>query len=156
MNLILDPDRFAQLGRLGILSPTGKCRAFDATADGTVLGEGVGVVVLKPLSEALRRGDRIYGVIKGSGLSTGNGTVGFTAPNFKILEHFNDFADAEIKKVIKGAPQVDPGDGCFHLSDAPGLGVELDVDAAAEFPQQQARFDLWAEGWETRKPKGAK
>ncbi|MFF7734781.1 MULTISPECIES: enolase C-terminal domain-like protein [unclassified Streptomyces] len=81
--------------------------------------------------------------------------VGFTSPNFKILEHFNDFADAEIKKVVKGAPQVNPEDGCFHLSDAPGLGVELDVDAAAEFPQQQARFDLWAEGWEQRKPKGA-
>jgi galactonate dehydratase len=81
--------------------------------------------------------------------------VGFTSPNFKILEHFNDFADAEIKKVVKGAPQVDPEDGCFHLSDAPGLGVELDVDAAAEFPQQQARFDLWAEGWEKRAPKAA-
>ncbi len=47
-------------------------------------------------------------------------------------------------------------DGYFHLSDAPGLGVELDVDAAAEFPQQQARFDLWAEGWEQRKPKGTR
>nr|WP_239108858.1 mandelate racemase/muconate lactonizing enzyme family protein [Streptomyces coelicoflavus] len=81
--------------------------------------------------------------------------VGFTSPNFKILEHFNDFADAEIKKVVKGAPRVDPEDGCFHLSDAPGLGVELDTDAAAEFPQQQARFDLWAEGWEKRSPKEA-
>jgi galactonate dehydratase len=79
--------------------------------------------------------------------------VGFTTPNFKVLEHFNDFADAEIKKVVKGAPEV--VDGYFHLSDAPGLGVELDVDAAAEFPQQQARFDLWAEGWEQRKPKAA-
>lgn len=81
--------------------------------------------------------------------------VGFTAPNFKILEHFNDFADAEIKKVVKGAPQVNPEDGCFHISDAPGLGVELDVDAAAEFPQQRAHFDLWAEGWEKRNPKDA-
>ncbi|MBV7668545.1 mandelate racemase/muconate lactonizing enzyme family protein [Streptomyces halstedii] len=74
-------------------------------------------------------------------------------PNFKILEHFNDFADADIKKVVKGAPRVDPDTGCFELSHAPGLGVELDVDAAAEFPQQQARFDLWAEGWEKRQPK---
>src|SRR5690606_1999965 len=80
--------------------------------------------------------------------------VGFTTPNFKILEHFNDFADAEIKKVVRAAPQVDPEDGCFHLSHEPGLGVELDVDAAAEFPQQQARFDLWAEGWEQRRPNG--
>ncbi|MFD6415696.1 mandelate racemase/muconate lactonizing enzyme family protein [Streptomyces sp. NPDC060194] len=78
--------------------------------------------------------------------------VGFCTPNFKILEHFNDFADAGIKKVVKGAPEV--VDGYFALSDAPGLGVELDTDAAAEFPQQRARFDLWAEGWEKRAPAG--
>ena len=94
--------------------------------------------------------------VGGSVLTAASLQVGFTSPNFKILEHFNDFADAEIKKVVKGAPQVDPEDGCFHLSDAPGLGVELDVDAAAEFPQQQARFDLWAEGWEKRAPKAGR
>ncbi|NGO68476.1 enolase C-terminal domain-like protein [Streptomyces boncukensis] len=71
-------------------------------------------------------------------------------PNFKILEHFNDFADAGIRKVVKGAPQV--VDGYFELPQAPGLGVELDTEAAAEFPQQRARFDLWAEGWEKRNP----
>ncbi len=81
VNLILDPDRFASLGRLGILSERGRCEPFGADADGTVLGEGVGVVVLRTLEEALSRGDRIYGVIKGTGLSTGSGTVGFTAPN---------------------------------------------------------------------------
>ncbi|CAM5738226.1 hypothetical protein SALBM311S_10447 [Streptomyces alboniger] len=41
--------------------------------------------------------------------------VGFTSPNFKILEHFNDFADAEIKEVVKGAPQVNPEDGPLPL-----------------------------------------
>ena len=81
VNLILDPDRFASLGRLGILSVNGTCEPFGAQADGTVLGEGAGVVVLRPLQDAIERGDRIYGVIKGTGLSTGNGTVGFTAPN---------------------------------------------------------------------------
>ncbi|WP_396623724.1 SDR family NAD(P)-dependent oxidoreductase, partial [Luteitalea sp.] len=81
VNLILDPDRFAQLGRLGILSGTGRCLAFGKDADGTVLGEGIGVVVLRRLDDALERGDRIYGVIKGTGVSTGSGTVGFTAPN---------------------------------------------------------------------------
>ncbi|GHG28604.1 mandelate racemase/muconate lactonizing enzyme family protein [Streptomyces filamentosus] len=74
-------------------------------------------------------------------------------PNFRILEHFNDFADAEIKEVVRGAPEVDPETGCFTVSHAPGLGVELDVDAAAEFPRQRARFDLWAEGWEKRRPR---
>jgi FkbH-like protein len=81
VNLILDPDRLGSLGRLGILSSRGVCEPFGADADGTVFGEGAGVVVLRPLQDALRRGDRIYGVIKGSGLSTGSGTVGFTAPN---------------------------------------------------------------------------
>jgi FkbH-like protein len=81
VNLILDPERFVQLGKLGILSPSGLCRPFGDEADGTVLGEGCGVVVLRPLAEALAAGDTIHGVILGSALSTGHGTVGFTAPN---------------------------------------------------------------------------
>jgi galactonate dehydratase len=92
--------------------------------------------------------------VGGSVLTAASLHVAGCTPNFKILEHFNDFADAEIKKVVRGAPQVDPETGCFELPTAPGLGVELDTDAAAEFPQQQARFDLWAEGWEKRAPKG--
>ncbi|MET9874276.1 mandelate racemase/muconate lactonizing enzyme family protein [Actinacidiphila glaucinigra] len=93
--------------------------------------------------------------VGGSVLTAASLQLAGCTPNFKILEHFNDFADSEIKKVVKGAPVVGE-DGYFTLSDAPGLGVELDVDAAAEFPQQQARFDLWAEGWERRQPKGSK
>lgn len=76
--------------------------------------------------------------------------VGFSTPNFKILEHFNDFADSRIKDVVKGAPQV--VDGYFERGDAPGLGVGFDADAAVEFPQRRAHFDLWAEGWEKREP----
>jgi galactonate dehydratase len=91
--------------------------------------------------------------VGGSVLTAASLQVAACTPNFKILEHFNDFADAEIKKVVKGAPQV--VDGYFEVSHEPGLGVELDTDAAAEFPQQQARFDLWAEGWEKRAPKAA-
>ncbi|RMI45165.1 mandelate racemase/muconate lactonizing enzyme family protein [Streptomyces triticirhizae] len=86
--------------------------------------------------------------VGGSVLTAASLQLAGCTPNFKILEHFNDFADAEIKKVVKGAPQV--VDGYFTLSEEPGLGVSLDTDAAAEFPQQQARFDLWAEGWEKR------
>lgn len=81
VNLILDPIRFAQLGKLGILSPDGKCRPFGHEANGTVMGEGVGVAVLKTKDAALADGDRIYAILKGSGISTGAGSVGFTAPN---------------------------------------------------------------------------
>lgn len=90
--------------------------------------------------------------VGGSVLTAASLQLAGCTPNFKILEHFNDFADAEIKKVVKGAPEV--VDGYFQLPDAPGLGVELDTDAAAEFPQQAARFDLWAEGWEKRDTNG--
>lgn len=65
----------------GILSPDGECRAWDATANGSVMGNGVGVVALKRLDDALDDGDRIYAIIRGS--STNNDglvRVGYTAP----------------------------------------------------------------------------
>jgi phthiocerol/phenolphthiocerol synthesis type-I polyketide synthase E len=66
----------------GILSPDGHCRAFDASARGTVGGNGVGLVVLKRLAEAVEDGDHIYAVIKGSAINNdGALKVGFTAPS---------------------------------------------------------------------------
>ncbi|MBV6623052.1 MAG: SDR family oxidoreductase [Rivularia sp. (in: Bacteria)] len=66
----------------GILSPDGHCRAFDAQARGTIIGNGVGVVVLKRLAEAIADGDHIYAVIKGSAINNdGSGKVGYTAPS---------------------------------------------------------------------------
>src|SRR6185436_8965337 len=68
--------------RDGILSPDGHCRAFDAAAAGAVMGEGVGLVVLKLLDEALADGDSILAVIRGSGVNNdGAHKVGFTAPS---------------------------------------------------------------------------
>ncbi|HWN41216.1 MAG TPA: SDR family oxidoreductase [Thermoanaerobaculia bacterium] len=65
----------------GILSPDGHCRAFDAEARGTVPGSGVGVVVLKRLSDAVRDGDEIRAVIRGWALNNdGGGKAGYTAP----------------------------------------------------------------------------
>src|SRR5438046_3102795 len=66
----------------GILSPDGHCRAFDAKAEGTVPGNGVGIVVLKRLSEAVADGDNILAVIKGSAINNdGSQKVGYTAPS---------------------------------------------------------------------------
>ncbi len=66
----------------GILSPDGHCRAFDAKARGTVIGNGVGVILLKRLSEAIADCDHIYAVIKGIATNNdGSGKVGYTAPS---------------------------------------------------------------------------
>ncbi|HHP7244801.1 MAG TPA: type I polyketide synthase, partial [Elainellaceae cyanobacterium] len=66
----------------GIFSPDGHCRAFDAKAQGTVPGSGVGVVLLKRLSDALADGDHIHAVIKGSAINNdGAAKVGYSAPS---------------------------------------------------------------------------
>jgi galactonate dehydratase len=64
-------------------------------------------------------------------------------PNFKIQEHFNDFADAWVKQAVDRAPEVVAG--CFALPEAPGLGVTPDEDFVAAHPRQDARFDLYAD-----------
>ncbi|MEH7734745.1 type I polyketide synthase [Bacillus pumilus] len=67
-----------------IMSPDGHCRAFDEQAEGTVGGEGCGVVVLKSLKQALKDKDHIYGVIKGSAYNNDGGRkVGYTAPSIE-------------------------------------------------------------------------
>jgi galactonate dehydratase len=71
-------------------------------------------------------------------------------PNFKIQEHFNDFADAWVLDVAPGLPAVDPTDGCFALPTEPGLGVTLDRDAVAEHPHEHVHFNLFEPGWERR------
>ncbi|HEY1086647.1 MAG TPA: type I polyketide synthase, partial [Archangium sp.] len=65
--LNLNPDNLVGFSRIGAISPSGVCRPFDAKADGFVMGEGVGLVILKRLDDALKDGDRVYAVLKGSG-----------------------------------------------------------------------------------------
>ncbi|MDQ5908478.1 MAG: polyketide synthase PksN [Pseudomonadota bacterium] len=75
------PGFHALTGKLGMLSPTGQCRAFDQGANGFVPGEGVGVVVLRPLEAALRDGDTIHGVIVASGSNQDGRSYGIAAPS---------------------------------------------------------------------------
>ena len=67
--------------RASMLSPTGRCKSFDASGDGYVRSEGGGIVVLKPLADAERDGDSIYGVIAGSGVNSDGHTLGLSMPN---------------------------------------------------------------------------
>ena len=71
-------------------------------------------------------------------------------PNYRVLEHFNDFADPWLNELVEGAPAIDPVDGCFPLPTAPGLGVRLDRDACAEHPRTHAHLALFRNGWESR------
>jgi len=75
------PDFHISAGNANMLSPQGQCKAFDDAADGFVPGEGVGAVVLKPLSAAMQDGDHIYALIKGSGMNQDGKTMGITSPS---------------------------------------------------------------------------
>ncbi len=71
---------FLMFSSVHALSRRGQCRTFDEDADGIVLGEGVGAVILKRLSDARRDGDRVYAVVKGVGASSDGRSMGLTAP----------------------------------------------------------------------------
>ncbi|MEU3838576.1 SDR family NAD(P)-dependent oxidoreductase [Streptomyces sp. NPDC028635] len=79
--LMVTEQLHVRASKVGMLSPRGKCLPFDASADGTVLGEGVGAVVLKRLDQALADGDHIHGVIKATGVNGDGRTNGITAPS---------------------------------------------------------------------------
>ena len=79
VNVMLSPSNSVGVARF--LSPDGRCKAFDARADGYVRGEGAGIVILKPLSRARADGDRIYAVIRGSATNQDGFSSGLTVPN---------------------------------------------------------------------------
>jgi acyl transferase domain-containing protein/trans-aconitate methyltransferase len=81
VNLILAPHWSINFSRARMLSPDGRCKAFDAAADGYGRGEGCGLVLLKRLSDARRDGDRVLAVIAGSAVNQDGRSAGLTAPN---------------------------------------------------------------------------
>ena len=71
-------------------------------------------------------------------------------PNYKVLEHFNDFADSWVHELVDHSPRIDPADGCFVAPDRPGLGLKLNHDACAKHPRTGGRIKLFEKGWERR------
>lgn len=86
VNLILSPAHSIAFTKAGVLAPDGRCKPFDAAANGYVRGEGGGLVVLKPLTCALADGDPIYAVIHGSAVFQDGRTNGLMAPNREAQE----------------------------------------------------------------------
>ncbi|MFS4097881.1 beta-ketoacyl synthase N-terminal-like domain-containing protein, partial [Streptomyces sp. AF1A] len=81
VNLLLSPAVTACLGQAGVLAQDGRCKPFDAAANGIARGEGCGVVVLKRLVDARREGDRVLAVIRGSAVNQDGRSAGLMAPN---------------------------------------------------------------------------
>ncbi len=81
VNALLLPDFYIAFSQLGVLSPDGKCKTFDAAANGYVRSEGAGMVLLKRLDDAVHDGDRIYAVIRGTATNQDGRTEGMTLPS---------------------------------------------------------------------------
>ena len=115
VNLMIVPQSTVAMAKFGALSSDGRSKAFDASADGYARGEGAGIVVLKPLSQAMLDGDPIYCVIRGSAVNNDGFSNGLTAPNPKAQE-----------RVLRAAyerARIAPSD--VHYVEAHGTGTRL-------------------------------
>ena len=125
VNVVLSPPISRFMMDIGMLSPTGQCSPFDASADGYVRGEGCGMVVLKRLSDAEADGDRIWAVIRGSAVNQNGASAGLTVPNGPAQERV-------MKEALTQAG-VEPSHVDYLESHATGsqLGDPIELNAAA-------------------------
>ena len=86
INILLLPNVTSSMTKAGFIAPDGRCKTFDARANGHVRSEGAGVILLKPLSQAEADGDSIYAVIRGSAVNQDGRSNGITAPNLQAQE----------------------------------------------------------------------
>lgn len=123
VNLLLAPDVSESFAAAGMLAPDGRCKTFDASADGYVRSEGAGVVVLKPLSAAQRDGDTILALVHGSAINQDGRSNGLTAPNGPAQQ-------VVIQSALTDA-QVAPADISFVETHGTGtpLGDPIEVNA---------------------------
>ena len=123
VNLILHPEMHIGFSKLQAISPDGRCKTFDASANGYVRGEGCGMVVLKRLEDAKKDGDQILGVIKGSAINQDGKTNGLAAPNGNAQQ-------AVIQDALKNA-NLNPKDVDYIEAHGTGtvLGDPIEVEA---------------------------
>ncbi|KGI70693.1 type I polyketide synthase [Mycolicibacterium rufum] len=123
VNIIVGPNTAIAESKSGFLSPDGRCKAFDASADGYARGEGGAVVVIKPLSQALRDGDRVYAQILGTAVTQDGHTDGITVPS-------EDAQRAAITTALQRAG-VAPGDVGYVEAHGTGTPVGDPVETRA-------------------------
>ncbi|MGK7875116.1 MAG: SDR family NAD(P)-dependent oxidoreductase [Xenococcaceae cyanobacterium] len=125
VQLILSPLVTTALSRLKALSPDGRCKTFDAAADGYGRGEGCGMVVLKRLSEAIEDGDNILALILGSAVNHDGPSSGLTVPNKLAQEKL-------IQQALKAA-KIEPNQVSYVEAHGTGtsLGDPIEVRALA-------------------------
>ena len=126
VNLILLPAVHVNFCQAGMLAPDGRCKTFDAAADGYVRGEGCGVVVLKRLADALADGDRIAAVIRGSAVNQDGRSGGLTAPSGPAQE-------AVLRAALRNAG-LEPADIDYVEAHGTGtsLGDPIEVEALGQ------------------------
>ncbi|HRI62737.1 MAG TPA: SDR family NAD(P)-dependent oxidoreductase, partial [Polyangium sp.] len=123
VSLMLTPDATIAMSRFGALAPDGRCKAFDARADGYGRGEGAGFVILKRLSRALADGDHIYCTIRGSALNNDGFSNGLSAPSPEAQE-------AVLRDAYASAG-VDPRDVQYVETHGTGTKLGDPIEAAA-------------------------
>ena len=126
VSLILAPDSQIVACKGKMLAPDGRCKTFDAAADGYGRGEGCGMVVLKRFSDALADGDHILGLIRGSAVNQDGKSAGLTAPNGIAQEEV-------IRKALMNA-RVAAEDVCYIETHGTGtvLGDPIEIQALGE------------------------
>ncbi|HEX8619040.1 MAG TPA: SDR family NAD(P)-dependent oxidoreductase, partial [Thermoanaerobaculia bacterium] len=141
VSLWLTPDSYLAMSQAGMFSPTGRCKTFDDGADGIVVGEGVGAVVLKRLSDAEADGDFIHGVILGSGINQDGRTNGITAPSVN--------SQIELERSIYSRHGIDPETIGYVETHGTGtrLGDPIELEALATvFKEKTSRKNYCALG----------
>lgn len=125
VNLIIAPEATITLSKLRMMAPDGRCKAFDAAADGFVRGEGCGVILMKRLSHAVEDGNRIIAVIRGSAANQDGRSNGLTAPNGLAQE-------AVIRSALRDAGMVASDIGYVEChGTGTNLGDPIEVQALA-------------------------